>query len=86
MWVFGSYFTVVITKGNEVGFGDVARCSSLHYNLDEWPPRANALAGLLTGFTAQAQDRKSTIQLRQQLKSQGGGWLAVLIQTWRGMI
>lgn len=35
IWVFGSYFTVVITKGNEVCFCDVTRCFSFHYNLDE---------------------------------------------------
>lgn len=35
VWVFESYFTVAVTKGNEVCFGDVTRCSSFHYDLDE---------------------------------------------------
>lgn len=75
IWVFGSYFTVVITKGNEVCFCDATRCPSFHYNRDEQPPRANTLAGLLTGFITQIQDLKKHSQLRRCLKTQGGGCL-----------
>ena len=76
IWVFESYFTVVMTKGNEVCFGDVTRCSSFQL----WPgwiaPQSKRTAGLLTGSITQMQDWKNTIQLRERLKTQGGGCLS----------
>lgn len=85
IWVFGSYFTVVITKGNEVCFVMLPGAFLSIITLMNSPPEQT-----LTGWSANwFYDTNTELKNHHSVEAASldlARWWAVLIQTFRWMI